>query len=50
MYLSKDVRMGPDALAAMYPRLEEWRSARDGADPERVWRSDLAMRTGLVPA
>ena len=33
---------------AMYPRLEEWRAVRDRADPERLWRSDLALRTGLV--
>jgi decaprenylphospho-beta-D-ribofuranose 2-oxidase len=50
VYLSKDSRLHPDALRAMYPRLEEWRAARDHADPERVWRSDLALRTGLVPA
>ena len=49
VYLSKDSRMRPDALRAMYPRLEEWRAARDRADPDGVWRSDLALRTGLVP-
>jgi decaprenylphospho-beta-D-ribofuranose 2-oxidase len=48
VYLSKDARMRPDALRAMYPRLEEWRAARDRADPEGVWRSDLAVRTGLM--
>jgi decaprenylphospho-beta-D-ribofuranose 2-oxidase len=32
----------------MYPRLDEWRAARDRVDPERLWRSDLATRTGLV--
>ncbi len=48
VYLSKDVRMRADTLAAMYPRLGEWRTARDRADPEGVWRSDLALRTGLV--
>lgn len=50
VYLSKDARMRPEALAAMYPRLEEWREVRDGVDPDQVWRSDLAERTGLVPA
>ncbi len=50
VYLSKDARMGPDALRAMYPRLQEWRDVRDRADPDFVWRSDLAVRTGLVPA
>lgn len=48
VYLSKDSRLSPDALRAMYPRLGEWRAARDRADPERVWCSDLARRTGLI--
>jgi decaprenylphospho-beta-D-ribofuranose 2-oxidase len=48
VYLSKDARMKPDALAAMYPRLGEWRSARDQADPRGLWRSDLAVRVGLL--
>jgi decaprenylphospho-beta-D-ribofuranose 2-oxidase len=50
VYLSKDARMGPEALGAMYPRLEEWRETRERVDPDGVWRSDLAERTGLVPA
>jgi decaprenylphospho-beta-D-ribofuranose 2-oxidase len=48
VYLSKDVRMRAETVAAMYPRLEEWRAIRDAADPGGVWRSDLAVRTGLV--
>ena len=48
VYLSKDSRLRPDALRAMYPRLREWRAVRDRADPDGVWRSDLAVRTGLV--
>jgi decaprenylphospho-beta-D-ribofuranose 2-oxidase len=48
VYLSKDSRLAPDLLAAMYPRLNEWRAVRDRIDPERVWRSDLSLRTGLV--
>jgi decaprenylphospho-beta-D-ribofuranose 2-oxidase len=48
VYLSKDARMRPDALTAMYPRLREWQDVRDRFDPERVWRSDLATRTGLI--
>ncbi len=48
VYLSKDARLRPETLAAMYPRLEEWRAVRDAADPAGVWRSDLALRTGLV--
>jgi decaprenylphospho-beta-D-ribofuranose 2-oxidase len=48
VYLTKDARLRPDAVRAMYPRLEEWRAVRDRADPDRLWRSDLALRTGLV--
>jgi decaprenylphospho-beta-D-ribofuranose 2-oxidase len=48
VYLSKDSRLRPEAVAAMYPRLQEWRAVRDRADPDRLWRSDLALRTGLV--
>ena len=50
VYLSKDARMRPEPVRAMYPRLEEWRAARDRIDPDGVWRSDLALRTGLVAA
>jgi decaprenylphospho-beta-D-ribofuranose 2-oxidase len=48
VYLSKDARMRPAAVVAMYPRLGEWRELRERIDPERLWRSDLALRTGLV--
>jgi decaprenylphospho-beta-D-ribofuranose 2-oxidase len=50
VYLSKDARMSASALQAMYPRLAEWRSIRDEADPAGLWCSDLAARTGLVEA
>ena len=50
VYLSKDARMQPATLEAMYPRLEEWREVRERVDPEGLWRSDLAARTGLVGA
>jgi decaprenylphospho-beta-D-ribofuranose 2-oxidase len=48
VYLTKDSRLRPDMVEAMYPRLDEWRAIRDEADPEGMWRSDLALRTGLV--
>jgi decaprenylphospho-beta-D-ribofuranose 2-oxidase len=48
VYLTKDARLRRSAVDAMYPRLGEWRAIRDRADPERLWRSDLALRTGLV--
>ena len=50
VYLTKDIRLAPETLTAMYPRLGEWRACRDKADPEGLWRSDLAQRTGLVSA
>jgi decaprenylphospho-beta-D-ribofuranose 2-oxidase len=48
VYLSKDARLRPETVRAMYPRLDEWRAARNRADPERVWCSDLARRVGLL--
>lgn len=48
VYLTKDSRVRAETLAAMYPRLEEWRGVRGEADPDGVWRSDMAERTGLV--
>jgi hypothetical protein len=32
----------------MYPELPAWRVERDRLDPERLWRSDLALRTGMI--
>ena len=48
VYLAKDSRLSPAALAAMYPRLPEWRATRDAMDPDRVFASDLARRLHLV--
>lgn len=48
VYLTKDARLRPETVRAMYPRLAEWQAVRERADPEHLWRSDLAVRTGLV--
>ncbi len=48
VYLAKDARLAPASVAAMYPRLEEWRAVRARVDPEGVLLSDLARRLHLV--
>ncbi|MGI8413441.1 MAG: FAD-binding protein [Solirubrobacteraceae bacterium] len=50
VYLTKDARLAPETVSAMYPRLEQWRAIRDRVDPHRLWRSDLALRTRLISA
>ena len=47
VYLAKDSRVSPEALAAMYPRLEEFRKVRAGLDPDGLMVSDLSRRLGL---
>jgi decaprenylphospho-beta-D-ribofuranose 2-oxidase len=48
VYLTKDGRLRPDLVPAMYPRLAEWRAIRDRLDPDFVMRSDLDRRLSLV--
>jgi decaprenylphospho-beta-D-ribofuranose 2-oxidase len=48
VYLAKDSRLRPDLVAAMYPRLQEWRDVRARLDPDGVMQSDLSRRLRLA--
>ena len=41
LYTAKDSRTDPETVAAMDPRLDEWRKVRDAADPDGVFASEL---------
>ncbi|MFD6277556.1 FAD-binding oxidoreductase [Streptomyces sp. NPDC060209] len=45
--LAKDARLRPGLLAAMYPRLPEFRALRQALDPAGAFRSDLSRRLAL---
>ncbi|MFE4690264.1 FAD-binding protein [Streptomyces sp. NPDC056749] len=45
--LAKDARLRPGLLAAMYPKLPEFRALRRELDPEGAFRSDLSRRLVL---
>jgi decaprenylphospho-beta-D-ribofuranose 2-oxidase len=47
VYLAKDSRVPPEALAGMYPCLEEFRQLRARLDPDGIFRSDLSRRLSL---
>ncbi|MFC5635512.1 FAD-binding protein [Streptomyces bullii] len=47
VYLAKDARLRPDLLAAMYPRLDDFRALRAELDPRGVLTSDLSRRLHL---
>ncbi|MCI3276011.1 FAD-binding oxidoreductase [Streptomyces cylindrosporus] len=47
VYLAKDSRMRPELLAAMYPRLDDFRALRAELDPRAVFTSDLSRRLAL---
>lgn len=48
VYLTKDGRMRPELVPAMYPRLSEFSEVRARLDPHDVLGSDLARRLRLV--
>jgi len=47
VYLAKDSRVSPEVLAAMYPRLADFRQLRAELDPAGRLASDLSRRLGL---
>jgi len=47
VYLAKDSRVGPEALAEMYPRLGDFRRLRAELDPHGVIASDLSRRLAM---
>jgi decaprenylphospho-beta-D-ribofuranose 2-oxidase len=47
VYLAKDSRLSPAALAGMYPRLADFRKLRARIDPSGLLASDLSRRLGL---
>ncbi|NEA99822.1 FAD-binding oxidoreductase [Streptomyces sp. SID13726] len=47
VYLAKDSRLRPELVAAMYPRLDDFRALRAELDPRGVFVSDLARRLNL---
>ncbi|MEV7014474.1 FAD-binding oxidoreductase [Streptomyces sp. NPDC093991] len=47
VYLAKDSRLRPELLAAMYPRLDDFRALRAELDPRGVFTSDLSRRLRL---
>lgn len=48
VYLAKDSHLDPSLVPEMYPRLDEWRAARNALDPGRRCISDLAVRLQLL--
>lgn len=48
VYLAKDSHLDPALVPEMYPRLDEWREAREALDPGRRCVSDLAERLRLL--
>ncbi|HTZ92324.1 MAG TPA: FAD-binding oxidoreductase [Streptosporangiaceae bacterium] len=47
VYLAKDSRVSPEVLAAMYPRLSDFRRVRAAIDPTGLLASDLSRRLEL---
>ncbi|MHB8243131.1 MAG: FAD-binding protein [Solirubrobacteraceae bacterium] len=50
VYLTKDSRLAPEMLIAMYPQLDRFHEQRALVDPQGLMRSDLGRRVGLCGA
>jgi len=48
LYLAKESRTTGATFKRGYPRFDEWRKARDAADPDGVFVSDMARRLELT--
>lgn len=48
LYLAKESRTRPETIAAMYPRLSEWRELQHAADPDGLFTSDMSRRLELI--
>lgn len=48
LYLAKDAAAAPETIAAMYPRLDEFRDVCRGVDPEGLLGSDLSRRLNIT--
>jgi len=48
VYLAKDAVLNAEEFAAMYPKLERFRTIKERLDPEGLLASSLARRVGIV--
>jgi decaprenylphospho-beta-D-ribofuranose 2-oxidase len=47
VYLTKDSRLRPELVPAMYPQLDRWREVRSALDPQHAFCSDMDRRLNL---
>jgi FAD/FMN-containing dehydrogenase len=50
IYFAKDAVAKAETIAAMYPRLDEFKQAKAKVDPNNLFTSNMARRLGLLPA
>ena len=49
VYFAKDAVAKPETIAAMYPRLDEFKQVKAKVDPNNLFTSNMARRLGLLP-